>query len=84
MKMLYPQFQGIGEVLKPFIAKIWDLGQSFSFQMKYVDGKIRVGLFCFSIVFCRLRFVLYPIDIISMACLIRFLCYCCLYLYVSD
>ena len=79
MKMLYPQFQGIGEVLKPFIAKIWDLGQSFSFEMKYVDGKIRVGLFCFSIVFCRLRFVLYSIDIISKACLIWFLCYCCLY-----
>ena len=47
MKMLYPQFQSIGKVLKPFIAKIWDLGQSFSFQMKYVDGKIRVGLFSF-------------------------------------
>ena len=79
MKMLYTQFQSIGEVLKPFIAKIWDLGQSFSFQMKYDDGKIKAGLFCFSIVFCRLRFVLYPIDIISKARVIRFLCYCCLY-----
>ena len=53
IKMLFSQFQGIGEILMPFIAKIWDLGQSFRFQMKYVDGKIRVGLFCLSIVFCR-------------------------------
>ena len=40
MKMLHLDFKTLEEVLTPIVEKILDIGESYGFAMRFVDGKV--------------------------------------------
>ena len=41
MKMLHLDFKTLEEVLTPIVEKIFDIGESCGFAMRFVEGKVK-------------------------------------------
>ena len=44
MKMLHPNFKSLEKVLTPIVEKILDIGESYGFAKRFVDGKFEENI----------------------------------------